>query len=102
MSPSWPRSPPTPVAAPRGDLLPAASAPGNPGENRLLAQTVAELDRLGLRPREVALDGGSVPGPTTQALAGLAPARIFISGRAEPGSRRTRRRLARYRLPHRL
>jgi IS5 family transposase len=81
----------------RGYLLPAASAPGNPGENRLLPQTAAELDRLGLAPREVALDGGFVPGPTTQTLAGLAPTRIFISGRAEPGSRRTRRRLARYR-----
>jgi hypothetical protein len=31
----------------RGYLLPAASAPGNPGENRLLDQTMAELDRLG-------------------------------------------------------
>jgi IS5 family transposase len=81
----------------RGYLLPVASVPGNPGENRLLPQTMAELDRLGLRPREVALDGGFVPGPTTQALAALAPARTFISGRAEPGSRRTRRRLARYR-----
>jgi IS5 family transposase len=81
----------------RGFLLPAASAPGNPGENRLLTQTAAELDRLGLRPREVAVDGGFVPGPTEQTLAGLAPARTFISGRAEPGSRRTRRRLARYR-----
>jgi IS5 family transposase len=81
----------------RGYLLPAASAPGNPGENRLLPQTVAELDRLGLRPREVALDGGFAPGPTTQTLAGLAPTRTFIAGRAEPGSRRTRRRLARYR-----
>ena len=70
---------------------------GNPGENRLLPQTAAELDRLGLQPREVALDGGFAPRPTTQTLAGLAPARIFISGRAEPGSRRTRRRLARYR-----
>jgi IS5 family transposase len=80
-----------------GYLLPAASAPGNPGENRLLDQTMAELDRLGLRPREVALDGGFVAGPTQQALAALAPARTFISGRAEPGSRRTRRRLARYR-----
>ena len=38
-----------------------------------------------------------MPGPTTQALAALAPVRTFISGRAEPGSRRTRRRLARYR-----
>jgi transposase, IS5 family len=81
----------------RGDVLPAASGPGNPGENRLLGQTVAELDGLGLTPREVALDGGFVPGPTTQTLAGLAPTRTFISGRAEPGSRRTRRRLARYR-----
>jgi IS5 family transposase len=81
----------------RGYVLPAASTPGNPGENRLLPQTAAELDRLGLTPREVALDGGFVPGPTTQTLAGLAPTRIFISGRAEPGSRRTRRRLARYR-----
>jgi transposase, IS5 family len=81
----------------RGYVLPAASAPGNPGENRLLGQPVAELDRLGLTPREVALDGGFVPGPTTQTLAGLAPTRTFISGRAEAGSRRTRRRLARYR-----
>ena len=81
----------------RGYVLPAATGPGNPGENRLLDQTVAELDRLDLRPREVALDGGFVPGPTQQALAALAPARVFIAGRAEPGSRRTRRRLARYR-----
>jgi hypothetical protein len=81
----------------RGYLLPAATAPGNPGENRLLVQTAAELDRLGLRPREVALDGGFLPGPTAQTLAALAPTRTFISGRAEPGSRRTRRRLARYR-----
>jgi IS5 family transposase len=81
----------------RGYLLPAATAPGNPGENRLLGQTAAELDRLGLRPREVALDGGFLPGPTAQTLAALAPTRTFISGRAEPGSRRTRRRLARYR-----
>jgi transposase, IS5 family len=34
----------------RGYLLPTATAPGNPGENQLLDQTVAELDRLGLRP----------------------------------------------------
>jgi IS5 family transposase len=81
----------------RGYLLPAASAPGNPGENRLLPQTMAELDRLGLQPREVALDGGFVPGPTEQTLAALAPTRTAISGRAEPGSRGTRKRLARYR-----
>jgi IS5 family transposase len=81
----------------RGYVLPAATAPGNPGENRLLPQTVAELARLALAPREVALDGGFVPGPTAQALARVAPARTFIAGRAGPGSRRTRRRLGRYR-----
>src|ERR671912_67557 len=81
----------------RGYVLPAATAPGNPGENRLLPQTAAELDRLGLTPRKVALDGGFAPGPTTQTLAGLTPARTFIAGRAGPRSRRTRRRLARYR-----
>jgi IS5 family transposase len=81
----------------RGYVVPAASAPGNPGENRLLEQTAAELNRLGLAPREVALDGGFVPGPTQQTLTRLAPARTFIAGRAEPGSRRTRKRLARYR-----
>src|ERR671911_2853231 len=80
----------------RGYVLPAASASGNPGENRLLPQTAAELDRLGLRPREVALDGGFVPGPTTQTLAGIAPRCTFISGRAEPGPPHTPRRLAPY------
>jgi hypothetical protein len=81
----------------RGEVLPAASAPGNPGEHRLLEQTTAELDRLGFRPREVAVDGGFVPGATEQTLTALAPRRTFVSGRAEPGSRRTRKRLARYR-----
>ena len=35
----------------RGLILPAASLPGNPGENTLLPNTVAELDRLGLTPK---------------------------------------------------
>lgn len=43
------------------------------------------------------MDGGFLPGPTEETLAGLAPKRTFISGRSEPGSRRTRKRLARYR-----
>src|SRR5207253_133417 len=60
-------------------------------------QTVAELHALGLRPREVALDGGFNTGPTGQALAPLAPERVFISGRQQPGSRRTQRRQQRYR-----
>ena len=81
----------------RGLILPAASLPGNPGENTLLPQTVTELQRLGLSPKEIALDGGFNVGPTTDALEDLAPDRVFIAGRQQPGSRRTQRRLQRYR-----
>ena len=82
----------------RGFILPPVTAPGNPGENELLPTTVQELLRLGLRPREVALDGGFQTKASTEALAPLAPKRTFIAGRASPGSRRTQRRLARYRV----
>jgi IS5 family transposase len=81
----------------RGLILPASSAPGNPTENTLLPDTVVELKRLQISPRELALDGGFMPGPTNEALAELAPNRVFISGRQQPGSRRTNRRLQRYR-----
>jgi len=81
----------------RGLILPASTAPGNPAENALLPDTVEELKRLGISPREVALDGGFMPGPTNEVLAELTPERVFISGRQEPGSRRTNRRLQRYR-----
>jgi IS5 family transposase len=81
----------------RGLILPATSQIGNPHEDTLLPQTVQELDRLGLRPREVALDGGFKPGPTRRTLENLEPERTFIAGRQQPGSRRTQRRLARYR-----
>lgn len=81
----------------RGLILPPASLTGNPVENALLPQTVTELKALGLSPREVALDGGFTVGPTTQQLKDLQPERVFISGRQQPGSRRTQRRLQRYR-----
>jgi IS5 family transposase len=81
----------------RGLIVPAASLPGNPGENTLLPQTVAELDRLGLTPKEVALDGGFTLTATNDALNDLAPERLFIAGRQQPGSKRTQRRLQRYR-----
>jgi transposase, IS5 family len=81
----------------RGLILPASTAPGNPAENTLLPQTIAELTRLGISPREMALDGAFLPGPTNETLAQLAPERVFISGRQEQGSKRTRRRLQRYR-----
>lgn len=82
----------------RGLILPPASEPGNPGENELLPKTVAELRRAGLRPGEVALDGGFAHRPTDEQLAPIAPRRTFIAGRREPASKRTRRRLARYRV----
>jgi len=82
----------------RGLILPASSTQiGNPVENALLPDTIAELKRLGIRPREVALDGGFMVGPTTTAFAEDPPDRVFIAGRQQPGSRRTQRRLARYR-----
>ena len=56
-----------------------------------------ELERLRLRPREVALDGGFKPGPTRDTLHNFEPERTFIAGSQQPGSRRTQRRLARYR-----
>ena len=81
----------------RGLILPASTTIGNPAENTLLPGTVAELQRLAIRPREVALDGGFLPGPTNSALEDLAPKTVFIAGRQEPQSKRTRRRLRRYR-----
>jgi IS5 family transposase len=50
-----------------------------------------------MRPREVVLDGGFMPGPTREAFTGLAEDQVHISGRHQPGSRRTRKRRARYR-----
>jgi IS5 family transposase len=81
----------------RGLILPAATAIGNPGEDTLLPHTIAELKRLGLSPKEIALDGGFNVGPTRQALEDLEPDRVFISGRQQPGSKRTQRRMQRYR-----
>ena len=81
----------------RGMILPASSALGSRAENALLPDTVAELRRLGISPREVALDGGFMPGPTNSAFEDLAPKTVFIAGRQQPASRRTTRRLRRYR-----
>jgi transposase, IS5 family len=82
----------------RGLILPPATAPGNPGENTLLPQTAAELQALGLRPREVALDGGFGDQLSAEQLADIGPGRIFVAGRSELGSRGTRPRLGRYRV----
>ena len=81
----------------RGFILPAASRAGNPAENSLLPTTATELEALGLRPRELVGDGGFQTGPTLEAFPELAPEQIQLSGRHEPGSKRTRKRRARYR-----
>ena len=75
----------------RGLILPASTELGNPAEETLLPGTVAELQRLGIKIREVAV------GPTDTALADLGPRTVFIAGRQAPGSKRTQRRLRRYR-----
>jgi len=82
----------------RGFILPPSMVVGNPQEHTLLPATISELGRLGLRPREIALDGGFQGRPIEEALATLAPQRVFIAGRRQPGSQRTQRRLARYRV----
>ncbi len=81
----------------RGLILPASTELGNPAEDTLLPGTVAELQRLGITVREVAVDGGFNTGPTSTALEELQPTNVFIAGRQEPGSKRTQRRLRRYR-----
>lgn len=81
----------------RGFVLPPASGAGNLGENQLLPQTAAELAGLGLAPREVALDGGFGHHRSEEQLAELEPERVFVSGRQESGSAKTKRRLRRYR-----
>jgi IS5 family transposase len=81
----------------RGLILPASTELGNPAEETLLPGTVAELERLGITPREVAVDGGFKAGPTNTAFADRHPKNVFIAGRQEPGSKRTQRRLRRYR-----
>jgi IS5 family transposase len=80
----------------RGLIVPVASEIGSPNEPDLLPTTAAELRRLRLKPRELALDGGFFPDGVAEDLPG--PARVFISGRQSAGSRRTNRRLAKFRV----
>lgn len=78
-------------------LLPPKLAAGSTHENTLLAATVAELDRLGICPKEASFDAGFTRVATEKALPNLD--RIFISGSAtNAGSARTRRRLAKFRV----
>ena len=80
----------------RGLIVPVTSEIGSPNEPDLLPATAVELERLKLRPRELALDGGFFPIGVAEDLPG--PDRVFIAGRQSAGSRRTNRRLARFRV----
>jgi IS5 family transposase len=79
----------------RGLLLPAATKIGSPNESELLPATVAELDRVGVRLREAAFDGGFEPGQANRLLPDAA---VFVAGRQQPTSRRPKKRLAGYRV----
>jgi IS5 family transposase len=79
----------------RGLLLPAASTIGSPNEPELLPTTVGELDKLAIGLREVAFDGGFSPAQATELLPDSA---VFVAGRQQPDSRRSRKRLAGYRV----
>jgi len=68
----------------RGFILPASHAPGNPTENRLLPQTAGELDRAGIRLREIVVDGGFTPGPTKDAFPALTDAHISSPAATNP------------------
>jgi IS5 family transposase len=80
----------------RGFILPPSGEVGSPNETELLPHTTAELERTGITPREVALDGGFQPSTTNLLLP--TGAEVFIAGRQQPASRRSRRRLACYRV----
>jgi IS5 family transposase len=77
-------------------LLPPKLEAGSTHENALLPSTVAELKRLGIKIKEASFDAGFLRDKTEQLLDGVS---VFIVGSSDnAGSRRTRRRLARYRV----
>ena len=80
----------------RGLILPVSTEIGSPNESNLLPSTGARIDELDITPREIALDGGFQPGPVAENLP--PPERLFIAGRESAGSRKTNRRLAKFRV----
>lgn len=82
----------------RGLILPPKLRAGSTHDNQLLPQTVRELVDLNLTLREAVFDAGFGSNATTVAMAEVS-ADVFIVGNdMKPRSRRTRRRLARYRV----
>jgi hypothetical protein len=73
----------------------AAPSPRSPNEWNSLPATGRRLDDLGWRPRDIALDGGFDPGPSPSISP---PERLLIAGPHAAGSRKTDRRLAKFRV----
>jgi IS5 family transposase len=80
----------------RGLLLPPSTQVGSPNEPDLLPATGRRIRQLGVRPRDYAFDGGFSPGSITEHLP---PGdRVLIAGKQSAGSRKTNRRLAKFRV----
>ena len=82
----------------RGLVLPPVTRAGSIHENALLPATIAELRACGLRPREVAVDAGFGIRATREAFAEVGATVHVVGSATNVGSRRTRRRLARFRV----
>ena len=82
----------------RGLVLPPPTRAGSIHENALLPATLVELGRCGLRPREVAVDAGFAVRATREAFAEFGATVHVVGSATNAGSRRTRRRLACYRV----
>jgi IS5 family transposase len=82
----------------RGLILPPVTRAGSVPEDQLLVETLDRLRALGLRPVEAVFDAGFTVGATRAALADLGSEAFIVGSATNAGSRRTRRRLARYRV----
>jgi transposase, IS5 family len=80
----------------RGLIVALATQIGSPNEADLLPQTGQRLRQLGIRPREIALDGGFHESAVVENLP--PPERLLIAGKHPAGSRTTNRRLAKFRV----
>ena len=80
-------------------VLPPKLRAGSTNENTLFPESVDELAGLGIMVREAAFDGGFLRPATEQVLQRAGNPKVFIAGSAEnAGSRRTKRRRARFRV----
>jgi len=89
---------PTTQRGARGLLLPPTLHVGNPPENVLLPDTVAELGKVDASPKVAAFDGGFTLNATRTAMADIGSEVFIVGSKKNAGSRRHQRRLARYRV----